>query len=501
MRIYTEIVYTWDENKGELVQESSKSYDYEGPIISCHWYHSHGGGTLNQLKDKAQETVAGGADAAGGVVTGVLTAAEKEVKRLAENAAAAWGIMQDAGQSVWDSGADAIAEIWSDTGMADMAATWTDKAEMETSWMNDEGWDKFKWDWDSEWQSKWMQGLDRRRFDANFGWKELKEYQSNLYSDFDTFTQNAADAAQATADSIAAALAEATQAATEGINAGNEGVSEVGEVVSDGGSIVTGGMDDAVTVVEEVASDTGDALGVNESVSTVVDTGQTMGETVVEVATDVGGAVSEGVENVTQNTEGILEDNNQPLAQLESDINTGVKNTVEQTQTFIDQNTDTVVDAGHTINSNIKDVNTFVGNVQAAVNDATSIINQGFDATINPNNPNALFVNPKNWWDNNWSGYRKMEKRFNEQVAGGIGDVMTGINDDWETIAGGLLDEAFDTWGLLGASLSQQLMMRNEKTKADLRGDPFGNTGKSRRLINEKKTFQSQAPSLINNRV
>ena len=32
MKIYTEIVYSWDDDKGELVQESSKSYDYNGPL-------------------------------------------------------------------------------------------------------------------------------------------------------------------------------------------------------------------------------------------------------------------------------------------------------------------------------------------------------------------------------------------------------------------------------------------------------------------------------------
>ena len=35
MKIYTEIVYTWDDNKGELVEESSKSYEYEGEITKC----------------------------------------------------------------------------------------------------------------------------------------------------------------------------------------------------------------------------------------------------------------------------------------------------------------------------------------------------------------------------------------------------------------------------------------------------------------------------------
>ena len=32
MKIYTEVIYHWDDNKGELVQESSKFYDYDGPL-------------------------------------------------------------------------------------------------------------------------------------------------------------------------------------------------------------------------------------------------------------------------------------------------------------------------------------------------------------------------------------------------------------------------------------------------------------------------------------
>ena len=32
MRIYTEVVWSWDDEKGELVRESSKSYDYEGSL-------------------------------------------------------------------------------------------------------------------------------------------------------------------------------------------------------------------------------------------------------------------------------------------------------------------------------------------------------------------------------------------------------------------------------------------------------------------------------------
>ena len=32
MKIYTEIVWSWDDERGELIRESSKSYDYEGPL-------------------------------------------------------------------------------------------------------------------------------------------------------------------------------------------------------------------------------------------------------------------------------------------------------------------------------------------------------------------------------------------------------------------------------------------------------------------------------------
>ena len=36
MKVYTEVVYAWDDNKGELVEESSKSFDYEGEVSQCH---------------------------------------------------------------------------------------------------------------------------------------------------------------------------------------------------------------------------------------------------------------------------------------------------------------------------------------------------------------------------------------------------------------------------------------------------------------------------------
>lgn len=42
MKVYTEVVWQWDEEKGELVEESSKSYDYEGPVVKA-WDGKIGG--------------------------------------------------------------------------------------------------------------------------------------------------------------------------------------------------------------------------------------------------------------------------------------------------------------------------------------------------------------------------------------------------------------------------------------------------------------------------
>ena len=36
MKIYTEINYIWSEEEGKLIETSSKSYDYEGPMTLCH---------------------------------------------------------------------------------------------------------------------------------------------------------------------------------------------------------------------------------------------------------------------------------------------------------------------------------------------------------------------------------------------------------------------------------------------------------------------------------
>ena len=36
MKIYTEINYIWSEEEGKLVETSSKSYEYSGPMTLCH---------------------------------------------------------------------------------------------------------------------------------------------------------------------------------------------------------------------------------------------------------------------------------------------------------------------------------------------------------------------------------------------------------------------------------------------------------------------------------
>ena len=39
MKVYTEVNYIWKDDK--LVQTDSKSYEYEGEVDLCHWYHRH----------------------------------------------------------------------------------------------------------------------------------------------------------------------------------------------------------------------------------------------------------------------------------------------------------------------------------------------------------------------------------------------------------------------------------------------------------------------------
>jgi hypothetical protein len=49
MKIYTEIVWSWDDERGELVKESSNSYDYEGPLTLCNDFSVES--TINRKTD------------------------------------------------------------------------------------------------------------------------------------------------------------------------------------------------------------------------------------------------------------------------------------------------------------------------------------------------------------------------------------------------------------------------------------------------------------------
>lgn len=47
MKVYTEVVYTWDDTKNELVEESSESFDYEGEVTQCGFGGSFGAAVRN----------------------------------------------------------------------------------------------------------------------------------------------------------------------------------------------------------------------------------------------------------------------------------------------------------------------------------------------------------------------------------------------------------------------------------------------------------------------
>jgi len=70
MKVYTEIIYTWNDDKGELVEESSKSFEYEGEVILCHkkmFPHPHGG-IGGQLYDAGTDIAEGVLDLGGDII-------------------------------------------------------------------------------------------------------------------------------------------------------------------------------------------------------------------------------------------------------------------------------------------------------------------------------------------------------------------------------------------------------------------------------------------------
>ena len=424
MRIYTEVVYTWDDNKGELVEESSKSFDYEGELTLCHTKreygvkipHNHAAadalGVGNSGDNSWQNTADDFGDFWGDVTSTIMTKAETAAQVAREKTSAAWTGMQNMTTDWWDKGAEGLTDLWKGTGMEDMAASWTDPTAMKAAWMPG------KWDATSSFQSRWMMGLDMVKHMEGFNMSDFRDYKMTLFEDFDTFTQNAADAA--------AAAAEAAQDAVQDI----VGDDPVGDIKDQG----------------DKAEDS-----INETVATTMDTAQ-------------------------GNLEGILEDNN-----------------------------DTLIDMGNTFDYNVDQANAFLENTQNVVHDVSSIINQGFDATINPNNPKALFVNPTAWWKSNISGYGNLKNtydnvrdtyaNFDETVAEGIGSILGGQQELFGDVMGGVLTDMWPSDG--GASDDiRNSMMRSRRYMTNA-GDPFGNPSETRRLINKKRDFRD-APSMIN---
>ena len=483
MKIYTEIVYTWDDNLGELVEESSKSFEYQGEISQCHrkmFPHPHGG-VAGQLYDAGTDIGEGLADLGSDILGGAADAASQAAQIAQEKTNKAWSGMQNLASDYWEKGAQGLSDLWAGTGMEEMAARWTDKAAMKEAWMPG------KWTADSVFQSRWMMGLDMVKHMKGFNMGDFRDYKKTLFSDFDTFTKNAADAAKDPIGTVTAGLDEA-------------------------GSILTGGTDAIVDNIETNLEGAGDTLGIDEAVSIAMDAGQDIGEAALDTAGNLAEDAGEGITNQVENVEGVLEDNSGVLSDAEDKINANIAGANEDIETGIDENTDTLNQMEDTINSNVADANVALDNLNAVVNDTSTIINQGLDASININNPNALITNPQGWYDANIEGLRqgpgkvwydwvtgKDEDAIIEHGATNIGNLFQDYGEDLGNMFGGLMDYAFD-WSDDGAS--DELRNRRRPTNA---GDPFGLEGTSRRLVESQDTFQSRqnrkaqmAPSMIN---
>ena len=115
MKVYTEIIYTWDDNKGKLVEQSSKSFEYEGEVILCHskrWPHSHWstgdiGGTAGDILDAGQGALDDAGDAAGDIADTVTDVVEPFIPNwegwsgFSQDAAAAAGYLDPANVPDW----------------------------------------------------------------------------------------------------------------------------------------------------------------------------------------------------------------------------------------------------------------------------------------------------------------------------------------------------------------------------------------------------------------
>ena len=114
MKIYTEVNYIWKDDK--LVQTDSKSFDYEGEVESCHWYHSHGGGTLNKIATKAKDEYKG-SDLEKGISSGLGAAADAYDKAKKDNPNPNLNVQTpdkvlDKGRDAWHDAMDNLTRIW-----------------------------------------------------------------------------------------------------------------------------------------------------------------------------------------------------------------------------------------------------------------------------------------------------------------------------------------------------------------------------------------------------
>ena len=165
---------------------------------------------------------------------------------------------------------------------------------------------------------------------------------------------------------------------------------------------------------------------------------------------------------------------------------------------LLEDNNDTLLNMGDTFDYNVDQANAFVDNTVAVLGDTSSLINQGLGATIDINNPNALIVNPQGWYDDAFKPQGDAKLYYDwvtgknndmaEQGAENLGNLFEDYGDALGGMFGGLMDAAFD-WGSGGGAVS-----RRDRSNA---GDPFGNPSETRRLISEKKRFDT-SPSLIN---
>ena len=465
MKIYTEIVYTWDDNKQELVEESSKSYDYEGPIISCHWYHSHGGGTLNKIKDKILDTGEAAADAAAVNLSGFWERIQAGIDAAAAEAQA--GI--DAAAAEVQAGIDASAA-------ADAAA-------------------------------KVQAGIDAAAAEVQAGIDAAANVDVGDIGDIGSDIGNIGDIDIPSLDDVGGAITGGIDATLDTVTGG---ITDVGDVVADTAGEITGQvMDNLETNIEGA----GDTLNIDEIVGGVVDIGTSVGETVVGTVESIAGDLGEGITNQVENVEGVLADNNQPFADAETNINENIAGANEDIETGIDKNTDTLNQMENTINSNISDFNVGLGNVTSIINDVSSGINKHvLDPILNIGNENSLIRNPTGWYENafhNWSldsvndlpGGSGWHDDNVEDAATALGNVLGGAQTDFFDAMGGIIGGLglFGDYGGDDSTTAESTLLSSRRNRgpSSAYGDPFGNPSETRRLINQKRTFNT-AQSLIN---